>query len=1025
MPDEIFSRSSSAASASGSRPRFSRSLTESYVVKNHGISSSSESSSADEAGSDCEDENYFVNPPRLYEPRNQPSNRVLSGSFLSPAVDTASPGRRKKHKGSLGITAPSVDSLTTTANKSLGALPNFNLRSPRPSLSRLNSRHSLSRPVAKANSRSISNITDLNLNSADRQGSTPTYRHLDLPPLLHKSKTTASSGLATTPENTTAFSRRHNPHVTYGSLDHTGGQSYGLETSQDKISENDFIDLHNKGGDTRRFYDDFTTIDWIRDTINDSTRRTFIHSQPGIRGKLNMWFDACQGWILITIIAFSFAVLAFAINQFETLLFDLKQGICRPRPFARYSMCCDVSEDVGGTEQCEDWLSWGDIFGVGGKKIDFAVYFVFTITLAMLSCVLTLRTKNTSYVSPLPSAEPPVVISSGKGSKTTEESMLLPHNSDTPVASEKASSASHVIYSAYGSGVPEVKTILSGFVIRRFLGTSTLFYKSIALVLSIASGMSVGKEGPFVHLATCVGNISCRLFPKYAQNDLKRRQILSAASSAGVALAFGSPLGGVLFSLEEVSYYFLPHQLFRIFFCAMISALFLKFLDPYKTGKIVLFTVDYNHDWHAWELINFIFLGVCGGLFGASFCKFTMYWGNVRKKYINNHPKLEVFLIAVITACLTIGNEYTRSSISELLLSLTSPCPGKDSEQIDSNLLCPMLKTDLSVIGPLVYALVVKVFLTAITFGIKVPAGIYVPLMVIGALFGRLTGIMVQYLAATTELFKLGGHFNYMLRTSIDIPGTYAMAGAGAFMAGVTRMNVTLAVILFELTGSLDYVLPFSVAILISNWVANAIEPRSLYELLIEKNNFPYLDNRLKISFDNSTLADLVTTVDNRDILPSSGKVSVARLMDILARLHGRGELDGCVPFVTPAGVLVGLISAPELEFALDKIKEQLPVADSVEVEESILIETLVDVTPGGSDGGGRPKGNPVFDLSPYIDRAPLALDLNSPLALVQMVFIKLGSRVICVTGEGRFMGLLHKKKFIDFCHKWSKAHPK
>ena len=161
---------------------------------------------------------------------------------------------------------------------------------------------------------------------------------------------------------------------------------------------------------------------------------------------------------------------------------------------------------------------------------------------------------------------------------------------------------------------------------------------------------------------------------------------------------------------------------------------------------------------------------------------------------------------------------------------------------------------------------------------------------------------MVQYLAATTELFKLGGHFNYMLRTSIDIPGTYAMAGAGAFMAGVTRMNVTLAVILFELTGSLDYVLPFSVAILISNWVANAIEPRSLYELLIEKNNFPYLDNRLKISFDNSTLADLVTTVDNRDILPSSGKVSVARLMDILARLHGRGELDGCCTVCDPRG---------------------------------------------------------------------------------------------------------------------------
>lgn len=104
-----------------------------------------------------------------------------------------------------------------------------------------------------------------------------------------------------------------------------------------------------------------------------------------------------------------------------------------------------------------------------------------------------------------------------------------------------------VYYSAAGSGVAEVRVILSGFVLHGFLGFKTLVIKMISLVFSVSSGLSLGKEGPFVHMATCVGNIACRLFPKYDQNDAKRREALSAAAAAGVAVTFGAPLGGVLF----------------------------------------------------------------------------------------------------------------------------------------------------------------------------------------------------------------------------------------------------------------------------------------------------------------------------------------------------------------------------------------------------------------------------------------------------------------------------------------------
>jgi chloride channel 3/4/5 len=111
-----------------------------------------------------------------------------------------------------------------------------------------------------------------------------------------------------------------------------------------------------------------------------------------------------------------------------------------------------------------------------------------------------------------------------------------------------------VYYSAAGSGVAEVKVILSGFVLHGYLGLKTLIFKTLALILAISSGMSLGKEGPYVHIGTCVGNICSRMFTKYRTNDGKRREVLGASASSGVAVAFGAPIGGVLFGLEEVRY---------------------------------------------------------------------------------------------------------------------------------------------------------------------------------------------------------------------------------------------------------------------------------------------------------------------------------------------------------------------------------------------------------------------------------------------------------------------------------------
>lgn len=335
------------------------------------------------------------------------------------------------------------------------------------------------------------------------------------------------------------------------------------------------------------------------------------------------------------------------------------------------------------------------------------------VAFATLSCLLTLTSKT--------------VVSSTYNISTLDENLGAPdrhpsHAADGTTSPKPAEEAElpgpMVYYSAAGSGVAEVRVILSGFVLHGFLGVKTLVVKTLALILSVASGLSLGKEGPFVHIATCVGNIACRLFTKYDHNDGKRREVLSAAAAAGVAVAFGAPLGGVLFCLEEVAYFFPAKTLFRTFFCCIVAALTLKFLNPYGNGKIVMFEVRYHRDWEFIELAAFIIVGMLGGATGAIFIKASRRWAQSFRKIpmVKRWPVFEVMLVALITGLVSFWNPFTKLPVAKLLYNLARPC---DTEKADEHGLCP---TNIDEILPVVWKLAVAFFikglLTIITFGI-------------------------------------------------------------------------------------------------------------------------------------------------------------------------------------------------------------------------------------------------------------------------------------------------------------------
>jgi chloride channel 3/4/5 len=546
--------------------------------------------------------------------------------------------------------------------------------------------------------------------------------------------------------------------------------------------------------------------------------------------------------------------------------------------------------------------------------------------------------------------------------------------------------------------------------------------------------MSLGKEGPYVHIATCIGNIMTRFSAKYRNNDGKRREILSASAAAGVAVAFGAPIGGVLFSLEEVSYYFPPKTLFRTFFCCIAAALSLKALNPYGTNKIVLFEVRYVTDWKFFEIIAFACLGILGGILGALFIKASRFWAKTfrRISIIKKYSILEVLIVAMVTGLVSFWNRLLRLPVAELLFELSAPC---SSFSESGSALCPTEEQIPATIGYLAVAFVIKALLTTVTFGIKVPAGIYVPSMVVGGLLGRLVGHAVQLM--TIKYPDLAFFANCRADgnpESCVVPGVYALVAAGATMCGITRLSVTLAVILFELTGSLEHVLPFSLGVLIAKWTADALEPLSIYDLLTDMNEYPYLDHKVRPIF-STDLGDITPEpLPNRYIdISHSPFVPAKQLRFKLEYLHMAGELDGGLPILKNE-VLVGLIPGPDLEFALDRLPDEDEALCRMDAHDQILREmrpsTAVTADSDRDDGSlydnATVESQPArsvashaadepTDLTPYIDPSPVALDITSPMDLVFECFAKLGLRYICVLHEGKYAGMVHKKAFVRY----------
>ncbi|KAF8070810.1 Cl-channel protein [Lyophyllum atratum] len=715
-----------------------------------------------------------------------------------------------------------------------------------------------------------------------------------------------------------------------------------------------------------RRYEDFTTIDWIQDSILERNRRirtahsysTPDHAPPGhlpswpwLWSKARKVMDIGQTWFVVGIAGVCIGVNAAIISIVSEWLSDIKFGYCSDGWWLNQQFCCweIEGEEVDG---CDSWHPWSNV--MMGRWL---VFVMFATTFSFV--------------------------------------------------------AAHLVRSmakyAAGSGISEIKCILAGFVMQGFLGFATFFIKSITLPLVIASGLSVGKEGPSVHVACCIGSLVAGMFKKFSRSQGKMREIVTAASAAGVAVAFGSPIGGVLFSIEEMSHGFSIKTMWRSFFCALVATFTLSAMNPFRTGKLVLFQITYDRDWHFFEVMFFVILGIFGGLYGAFVVKFNLQVAAFRRKHLANHGVAEAVTLATLTAMIGYFNRFLRIDMTSSMAILFRECEGGGN----AGNLC-QTPAQWRISNSLLLATIIRIGLVVISYGCKVPAGIFVPSMAIGATFGRMVGIMVK---AMEKAYSNSGIFAVCAPDVPCItPGTYAFLGAAAALSGVMRITVTVVVIMFELTGALNYILPTMIVLLVTKAVGDFLGTSGIADEMIRFNGFPFLEKE-DHAYNVSVSAVMRTEIHT---LTESG-MTVKDIEVLLASTDVKG-----LPIVSSDGLrhIVGYIGRTELRYVLDRAKKMPRMEDDTrclftppdaerdeEHGASFGIEEEAASTgffeSAMSDGGLR--------FWPWVNQTPMTVSPELPLEIVMQLFKRMGPRVILVENHGVLTGLVTVKDVLKF----------
>ena len=343
---------------------------------------------------------------------------------------------------------------------------------------------------------------------------------------------------------------------------------------------------------------------------------------------------------------------------------------------------------------------------------------------------------------------------------------------------------------ASGSGIPHLEAVLHRF--RPLHWKRVLSVKFAGGLVAMGSGLVLGREGPTVQMGGAIGDgISHWL--KVPERE--RFTLIAAGAGAGLAAAFNAPLSGLIFVLEEVRRDFQP----IVFGAAFVAAVVADIVSRIGSGQMPVFTVPSYPVQSLQALPAFAVVGLLAGVLGVLFNAVLITtlngFARIPKRYA-------LYVVAAVGALVGLASWFSPDLAGS----------GHDLAEI-------AMQGELSFL-PIVFFSVLRLGLTAGSYSIGAPGGIFAPLLALGSLIGLAVGLLGQSLMPDV----------------ISQPGVFAVVGMAAYFTAIVRAPLTGIVLILEMTGNYHQMLPLLVACFSAYAVAEGLKDMPIYEALMERD---------------------------------------------------------------------------------------------------------------------------------------------------------------------------------------------
>lgn len=465
-----------------------------------------------------------------------------------------------------------------------------------------------------------------------------------------------------------------------------------------------------------------------------------------------------------------------------------------------------------------------------------------------------------------------------------------------------------VMPSAAGSGIPDVMAYLNGVMFPRIFNIRNLVVKTLSCILAVSAGLPVGTEGPMIHMGSLIGaglptgrsrSLGCSATSVFDlfRNPRDQRDFISAGAACGLTSAFSSPLGGMLFVLEEMATHFSVRLAWLVFLSCLSCMWIIQACNSFLSGwhlvdrsamalgdlreaSIAMFYIDTVREntvsLYTYTFIPTVMVAVLSGLLAVAYTVSSIRFSRWRSRCL-----FPTALYRVLEPCVFASLFSTACYVMPLFTPCvpTPPHVREKKEALNVELFtafCAQPETThhplatLTMTSPynllrllfsrrsvglfpawsLFLHLAIYVVGSSYAGGMFISCGTVIPSLLIGAVEGRLIGVLFQRPLWADE-------------------GVVALIGAAAYFAGISRLTFALVVVMMELTADVSHITCLMLGILLAKGIADKC-CHSFYHASLEVKAVPFLEAQ--------TSMHLLDTYTARDIMTSP--VTVLETMD-------------------------------------------------------------------------------------------------------------------------------------------------